>query len=727
MADRILKHVRKGPVMKIAVRIVAVALVLTLLLAVLLGAALQVYLCMDRGRDRVLQSVNSLIPGRVLAGDLSVWLPGRSVSLVDAKLLDPEGRTVLEIGRARVKVAILPLLERRLVFRLVSLETPELTLDRKGEGSRLNLLDALVKDEPGRKGERAEGRGEGLVVVIENFSIESGRLWYDDAASGVRAELDGVHARGGLDTGRMDVRVRLSAARALIRAGGRALELTGVGAGGAYHDGKLDPLFLATSYRGFKASLDGSVTGLAEEPALNIKAEYGGRLSDLASLLELKGDYSGKVSGDATLEGTARDPRARMRCRLEDGVIEDVKVESAELEAELKDRVVELKDSLVMIASGRAVAAGTLDLRRVFPDWIGRGGPNLDAASYTLSMVATDIDPSAVVSSAPALPKRVSAQVEVSGTGVVPPRVNARSSYVLKVSGTPGEWPISPGEISIRGEAGLDYPSLTYALTGTGTGGMDVDIRGGLDLESRTVQAQAGLDVREMQAVAPALTKEARGSVLVRAEISGTLERPVVSGTVRGGGLAWREYRVGDVQASGLDELACSASRARSQPGRQRLRSQEGQGVPGRAHPGFVPCRHRVTSGLRGSIGSSARGRGRHHPGQLRLAAVCQPRMSRSRRAEMTFRDAAWARSQSRSLDPGRKGEAARQGWTVRSPARPRDLGCGAGTRCVQPDGPGNASLRRTPGRDAQQPPGNVPDECRQSGACRPGIRAAYR
>lgn len=535
--------------MKTAVRIVGAALVSILLLAVLLAAALQIYLDTDRGKARVLGTVNSLIPGRVLAADLSVSLPGRSVSLIDAKLLGPEGETVLRLGRARAEVAFLPLVRNTLVFRLISLEEPELRLDRRDAGARLNLLKALLEEKPGLKDERGEDREEGLAVVIERLFIHDGRLRYDDPASDIRAGLDGVNARGGLDTGRMDAEVSLSAARVFLRSVGHDLVLTGVAAGGAYRDERLDPLFLAASYRGFRASVRGSVEHLGQEPAADLEVEYGGELSDLVSLLKVQGAYSGTISGGATLKGTVRNPRARMSLRCEKGILQDVRVESAELEAELQDRVVELKDSLVKIASGRAVAAGTLDLRGVFPDGFGQGSPDLDAASYTLSLIATDIDPSAVITTGAALPKQVSGQVEISGTGVLFPKISARSSYVLNVSGIPGEWPVSPGDVDLRGEAGLDYPSLTYALTGSGTGGMDVDLRGSLDLEARAVQAQADLDIRRVQAVAPVLEGDVRGSVSARTMISGTLDRPMASGTIRGGNLTWREYRVGDVHA----------------------------------------------------------------------------------------------------------------------------------------------------------------------------------
>ncbi len=541
--------------MKTVSRIFAALVLLILLLVVLSAAGLHLYLKTDRGGERVLVAVNSLIPGRIQAEDISVSLLGQSVGFTDATLLGPSGDVVLASASLLVEIDIFSLLDNRLVFNEISLEGTDIRLAATGDGSRLNLVQAFVEEAPAQEPEPQDEPGEGLAVIIKKLTIKDGLLRYTDEAAGNSVRLEDVNAQASLDLEGISAGIDGSAARVSLRMDGQSLELDRVRIEGDYEEDSLDALFAEASLNGFRVSVQGEAADVLNEPKVNMVLEYGGELSGLMSLLDPKRRYSGRISGRAAARGALGNPQATAVLDYEGGEVAGIRLDGLRLEMALDDRIVELGESVLRSASGTATASGKIDLREAFPRGFIESEPGLEAVSYDLVSTLANIDPGRFFPDAAAYPDSVSGRVEVAGRGVLPPDITASSDYVLHLEGALPESPIPMGEIDIKGEAGLDYPVLTYAAAGDITGTIDADIRGRLNLVADSIQAVVRLDVRQVEGIVAALDMQAKGSFSARAEISGTLGNPVASGTLTGKGLQWQDYRVGDVSADlRLDE-----------------------------------------------------------------------------------------------------------------------------------------------------------------------------
>ena len=535
--------------MKAALRIFVALILLILLLVVLSAAGLHLYLKTDRGGELALARVNSLIPGRIQAEDVSVSLLGQSVDLAGAALLGPSGDVILASDRLRIELDFFPLLDNRLVFRVISLEGPDIRLVATGDGSQLNLVQAFVEEAPAQEPEPQDEPGEGLAVIIEKLAIKDGLLRYTDEATNTSVRLEDVDAQASLDLEGISVGITGSTARASVRMDGRSLELARVRIEGDYEQGSLDVLFAEASHNGFRASVQGEAMEVLTEPKVDVVMEYGGELSGIMSLLDPKRRYSGRISGRAAARGALGNPQATASLEYEGGDVAGIRIDGLQLEMALNDRIVEIGESVLRIASGTAAASGKIDLREAFPRGFIESEPGLDAVSYDIVSTLTNIDPGRFLTDAEAYPDSVSGRVEIAGRGVLPPDITASSDYALHLEGALPEFPVPMGEIDIKGEAGLDYPVLTYAAAGDITGTIDADIRGRLNLVTDGFQAAVRLDARQVEGLASALDLQAKGSLSARAEISGTLNKPAASGTLTGEGLQWQDYRVGDVSA----------------------------------------------------------------------------------------------------------------------------------------------------------------------------------
>ena len=535
--------------MKRVARFVSAAILLIVLLAVLSAAGLHFYLMTERGSSRALALLNSLIPGDIRAESTALSLFGQAVVLSGAELVGPDGGVILTSDEVRVEIDVLPLVNNRLVFNLISLKRPYARLAMSGDTRQLNLVQAFVEEPAEREPSTRVEQGDGSELIIENLSVENGLIQYADPSSGIAARLEGVNARSSLNLARLSGNLDGSLARAGVQAGGETFELTTVRIDAAYDDGSVDPLFLEASYNGFRASVRGAVADLAGRPLADIVVEYGGEISGLAALLDPGRAYSGKVSGRMNARGEIGNPEASVILKYEGGTIAGMPVEGLVLEASIENRVVQLRESLLRIASGRAAAIGAIHLEQVFPKGFIESEPDLEAVSYEIGLTLEDIDITRFPSGLEDYPESVSGRVEIAGKGIRPPDISAKADYALRFRGMPPDFPIPADTLDIRGEAGIDYPILTYAAAGGIAGNIGADVRGRLNLSDGGIRAAVNVDIRQIETIAEPLDIQAKGTLAARAEISGTLDSPVAEGSLQGKNLEWGGYLIDTVSA----------------------------------------------------------------------------------------------------------------------------------------------------------------------------------
>lgn len=540
--------------MKMVLRIFAALILLILLLVILSAAGLHLYLKTDRGGELVLGTVNSLIPGRVQAEDISVSLLGQSVGFTGAALLGPQGDVVLTSRSLQVEIDIFSLLDNRLVFNVISLKGPDIRLAVTGKGSQLNLVQAFVEESPAQEPGGHDQTDEGLAVIIEDLFVEDGLLCYADESGSTLVRLEGVDAQASLDLSGIAAGITGSATQAFLQMEGQTLELTRMKIHGEYEQGSINDLFVEAFHSGFRVSVQGDASDVLIKPKVDMVLEYSGELSGLMSLLDPQRQYTGKVSGRVEAKGALENPQAKASLEFEGGTVAGIQLDGLRVEISLGDRIVELRESVLRIAAGTAAASGKIDLRETFPQGLIESGPDLDAVSYDLVSTITELDPGRFIADTAAYPDSISGKLKIAGKGVRLPDITASSDFVLHMKGALPEFPVPLGQIDIRGEARLDYPVLTYTVTGGLAKAADADIRGRLNLDTDAIQAAVNLDVRQVEGIVASLDMQAKGSLSARADISGTLGNPVASGTLKGKGLQWQDYRVGDVSADlGLD------------------------------------------------------------------------------------------------------------------------------------------------------------------------------
>src|SRR5688572_16672499 len=106
-----------------------------LLVMVLVGLVIMngTYFGRERVRVLALDAIRGTVNGEVVVGRIDGNLLDR-FDLVDVSITDAEGRPFLIAERIRARVAIAPLLSKRIVIRSIELERPTVTLSKNAGG-----------------------------------------------------------------------------------------------------------------------------------------------------------------------------------------------------------------------------------------------------------------------------------------------------------------------------------------------------------------------------------------------------------------------------------------------------------------------------------------------------------------------------------------------------------------------------------------------------------------
>ncbi|WNG30365.1 AsmA family protein [Cystobacter fuscus] len=168
------------------------------LVLVLVAGAL-VYLMTPPGearlRDFALTQANEQLSGRLELAGLD--LGPRSLVLSGVKLYDPDQELVAELSRLEVRVALLPLLRKHVVVKLVGLDEPHLFLRQDARGLNLSRAIALRNPSEPKPEDPNAPRGT-LRFTLEELRLKGGAVAFvsESPQGNQEVRLDGLEAGG---------------------------------------------------------------------------------------------------------------------------------------------------------------------------------------------------------------------------------------------------------------------------------------------------------------------------------------------------------------------------------------------------------------------------------------------------------------------------------------------------------------------------------------------------
>ncbi len=193
---------------RIVKRIAVVLLLVIVLLLVAIVVAVRLYLTPERLGSLVQSVAGKYLVSEVRVGRIAPHLLS-GIEVENIEVTQPEGfpgDNLAQVDRVVVRLSLLPLLQRRIEIRQVSIDTPRIFIARSSAGN-LNVLAAVRPQEPGAapeepaeaQPETAEAGALPFEINVRSFGVRSGELHYTDEQGGLNADIDGFDAQFGAD------------------------------------------------------------------------------------------------------------------------------------------------------------------------------------------------------------------------------------------------------------------------------------------------------------------------------------------------------------------------------------------------------------------------------------------------------------------------------------------------------------------------------------------------
>lgn len=513
---------------------------LVLALGILAGAHL--FLKTDAGAEQIIALINSLIPGTISGRDIRLSLLDQAVTMRDARLVGPDGDTIIKARRLRLTMDLPALGKGALLFRSIHLEQPVGTLMLEADG-RFNIEKAFVE-------KRTEEKG--LTVFINKLFAHAGDLDVcgPDGKTWARLKQFDLSLSAGFAEDTM-MRLSIPRSRLIVLPGDRDIDCGMVSLSGALINDRIQDIMFTAQNHTSRMVVKGALNDLERKAKLEGTADFDLELAEFRHVFGIPGQSRGRISGTLKASGVYDNPDLACDLVYGGGNVGGTGMGPVTLKGAMRDRVFSCEELTYRVAAGRIRAAGTVDLQPVFPQGYG-GVVKKDKVAYRLTATASGLR----IKELPSLPHdfdgTLNAAISIQGQGIDPTVMDVRSTFTAGVTGftvgrqIPRTVMTSEGRIDYRGGTLFFSPvsATMNAATLTARG------RVALDAE-KTIAGALELRIPQLTRFLPPFTAEARGALEGRAVLSGTLEAPRADVLFSGRECAWRKIVLGAIDLEG--------------------------------------------------------------------------------------------------------------------------------------------------------------------------------
>ena len=494
------------------------------------------------------ERINSIIPGQIAFRDHMIGYSDGSVELTNVLVKDDKERTVLAVDRLFVRISLSELLDHRIAVRQIRIEGPQVRLVAEPDGS-LNIVNAFAGEakEEAPQPESPEKEGPAYNVVLDSFLLENGFVSFSDASNKTEANLTGIRLESSGDLEKQDWKIDLATGEGKYIDAVRSVLLSRLELSGALKKDRIENFRMEIDTASSALAVNGSGKDLFSEPFLDLVADLGIHLPEVLAMAPLDQDLSGDVKGSLTLEGRLANPKIALDLTHSGGALAGIETEAVKLQAELKEKVLRISDLEVLFPTGFLKAEGSSDLGGAFPEGFLSSPASFDNLTYDIALVADSLHLREVLGDRFAGQGLVDGSVSVKGGGVSPEKLAA--DVRLEVSGkdlTTGD--LEPVDISIRSAARIDAGAVSVENLAVDAGPTTVSATGRFDWTNGKLDAKIEAISSSLAAtLAPLGVAGVGGEIELRANATGSLERPVFDLFLSGRQLEAVQVHIGDL------------------------------------------------------------------------------------------------------------------------------------------------------------------------------------
>lgn len=514
-----------------------------------------VWIQSDHGRHWLESQLNTLIPGTIVVAGLDISLLQPSLSIEGAVVKDPQGRVLAGVSHFSAGLDWQGLMQREVRVDNILLQEPWADVAILKNGN-LNLMTALVPSDPEKKPEPSASGELPFNIVSDSVQLRNAHFTFTSADEALHLEATGLNISGAGNFKKKSGKLELSVDAIRLRNGDMQPLPTNLQLK-AQLDG--EQLKIAT----FKlvsgqttVSLSGAADQLYTEPTIDAVLTLDSQLAELARIVPLAGDYSGKLDTELSVQGKVANPEGNVKLSLGQALLAGQPLGSGEINVVLQDRQVAIDQAALRLADGSVDLGGTVDLQQAFPTGFLSPPQDLNAIAYDLKLIHDIPHLNAWLQQYVDLQGATDGQLSLTGRGIVPEKISAKVSLQAA-----GRQLIAPGmdqpvDAALKLTAQMDGGTVTVSELNADTDGLKLAGNGRFQLDEQQVAAKLSLTANDLaRALAVAGIESVDGALTVDLQVDGSVQRPQFAADLSSENLKFSSYSLGDMHVTAnMDE-----------------------------------------------------------------------------------------------------------------------------------------------------------------------------
>ena len=513
------------------------------------------YLQTDHARLLIQEKVNGLIPGSISCKKLRLSMLTGELELMHVLLKDPDGKSLAGFDRLFVDLSLITLLKGNLTVAMLVLEKPWATLkvDKEGE---INLVDIFFSpDSIEEKPVEKEGGGIPINIVLKSLKLLHGSVRFEIAAEDIMAEAQDVELAVSGNLLKRSGNISFKIGKGYLESPEIQTGLDYLKMEATFGDGRIDPLFFQANTHYSELTLFGNIDGFLADPSLNLDLRLTLFLPEIRKALSPEPILTGRITARMTVQGKPDNPQATCLAVYDGGMLSGERIDRIKLDCLLKDRLMTINGLKVDAAYGHFNLKGEVDLKEAFVKGFFASQRDLEAISYRVSLEQSGTKLENLQTGSKNLKGVVSSNIFVHGKGISLQTLSAKAeikAFAKDFMAGPSESPI---DIHVKNLLCMNKGIVNLKQLEAETGDLRIRTKGCLDLSSKKVRAALTLEDPSITDTLSAFgLRNISGMFGLKADISGSIKKPVFDFTMEGKHLSFQDITMGNIRLNaGLD------------------------------------------------------------------------------------------------------------------------------------------------------------------------------
>ena len=400
------------------------------------------------------------------------------IRIADIHFKGEDGRELATIPLVTVKIDWSAVTRKKIELARIVIDRPEFDVSMSEQGD-IDIVSALVSETgvPADKPPAASDKSPAFDFWVQEFKVNQARIKV--TAPQFNTDLPQLSVGvNGFKLSDLSASVHVALAGGHLGFGDMNLAFQSLDVHGQIDNDKISDMNVQLRMPGIELNAKGSVGQL-----------FGTVTPDITAVLDLEAPLATTALGlpaelvrgngriNMGINGGIDNPRGQIRFSFGPGSINNTAISGIQVNADLEDKHLMLKESRIDLPAGTIPFGGDVDLSQTFPKGFAAPMSDLDTLAYTFFLNPGDLALAALELGEGTPKGKVSAEVRVRGQGVIPGQMSAHATLDVTAHNLILPQMSDPCNRSVEGRCGTGQKSIDPHRPDPGRTGDDRDRR----------------------------------------------------------------------------------------------------------------------------------------------------------------------------------------------------------------------------------------------------------